>query len=170
MRFPPLDGGGNRGDLIAARGNSSTKRAHALARLARGSAARGLALVEGDEPPLKEFLEALSSAKRLDFAGAKALAQEYFGNREAGGGQFRADRADARGNAMLQAARRAMSRAVRPSRRDYASGRRMPILSRALLTCLAAAVRAQAAVEAMANSRLQAEQLWMAIGQAARGE
>ena len=39
-----------------------------------------------------------------------------------------------------------------------------------LLTCMAAAVRAQAAVDTMANCRLQAEQLWMTIGQAARGE
>ena len=39
-----------------------------------------------------------------------------------------------------------------------------------LVTCLEAAVRAQAAVEAMANCRLQAEQLWMTVGQAARGE
>ena len=39
-----------------------------------------------------------------------------------------------------------------------------------LVTCLEAAVRAHAAVEAMANCRLQAEQLWMTVGQAARGE
>jgi len=39
-----------------------------------------------------------------------------------------------------------------------------------LVTCMEAAVRAQAAVEAMANCRLQAEQLWMTVGQAARGE
>ena len=39
-----------------------------------------------------------------------------------------------------------------------------------LVTCMEAAVRAQAAVEATANCRLQAEQLWMTVGQAARGE
>jgi len=39
-----------------------------------------------------------------------------------------------------------------------------------LMACVLAAVRAHGAVEAMANSRVQAEQLWMAIGRAARGE
>ena len=42
--------------------------------------------------------------------------------------------------------------------------------SAALANLLGAALKAAAAVDAMANSRLQAEQWWMAAGAALRGE
>ena len=87
VRFPPLTPAEVE-EIVVARGNIDKKRAHAIARLARGSAARGLALIEGDEPPLKELLDALHRAKRLDFAGANAIAQEHFGNREQAADNF----------------------------------------------------------------------------------
>ncbi len=168
VRFPPLSPAEVE-EIVVARGNIDPKRAHAIARLARGSAARGLALIDGDEPPLKQLLEALSRAKRLDFAGANALAQEHFGNRE-----------QAVDNFELMA--RLLEEILCLKLIDYdfadSSPENAPLMKAVadsytvdgLVACLAAAVRAHAATEAMANCRLQAEQLWMTVGQAARGE
>lgn len=168
VRFPPLTPAEVE-EIVVARGHLDKKRAHALARLARGSAARGLALIDGDEPPLKELLDALNGAKRMDFAGANALAQEHFGNREAAADNFE-----------LMARMLEEILCAKLLGENLASGppEHAPIMQavaasytvEALITCMAAAVRAQAAVDTMANCRLQAEQLWMTIGQAARGE
>jgi DNA polymerase-3 subunit delta' len=168
VRFPPLTPAEVE-EIVLARGNVDKSRAHAIARLARGSAARGLSLIEGEEPPLDDLLEALSGAKRLDFAGANGLAQQHFGNREQAADNFEliarlleeilcaklleADFATASPDAAAKMKKVAASFSVD-----------------GLVTCLGAAVRAQAAVEAMANCRLQAEQLWMTVRQAARGE
>ena len=168
VRFPPLTPAEVE-QIVVARAGIDQKRAHAIARLARGSAARGLALIEGDEPPLKEILEALGRAKRLDFAGANALAQQHFGNRE-----------QAADNLELMARLLEEVLSLKLLGADFAdSSPEIRAIMKAvadsytvdgLVACLGAAVRAHAAVEAMANCRLQAEQLWMAVGQAARGE
>jgi DNA polymerase III subunit delta' len=168
VRFPPL-GPADIEEIVVARGNLDKKRAHAIARLARGSAARALALIDGDEPPLKELLDALSRAKRLDFAGANALAQEHFGNREQAADNF---------ELIARLLEEILCLKLLSGDFATASPENAPIMQEiaasytveGLLSCLGAAVRAQAAVEAMANCRLQAEQLWMAMGQAARGE
>ena len=39
-------------------------------------------LAQGDEPPVKELIDALGRARALDFAGAQSLAQEFFGARD----------------------------------------------------------------------------------------
>src|ERR1700683_5468914 len=87
VRFPPLTPAEVE-QIVLARGDVDKTRAHAIARLARGSAARALLLIDGDEPPLDELLEALSAAKRLDFAGANGLAQQHYGNREQAADNF----------------------------------------------------------------------------------
>jgi DNA polymerase III subunit delta' len=168
VRFPPLTPAEVE-EIVVARGNLDQKRAHAIARLARGSAARGLTLIDGDEPPLKELLEALSRAKRLDFAGANALAQEHFCNREQAADNF-------------ELIARLLEEILCLKLIDYVFATASPedaaimkalaasYTVEGLVTCLGAAVRARAAVEAMANCRVQAEQLWMTVGQAARGE
>jgi DNA polymerase-3 subunit delta' len=168
VRFPPLTPTEVE-EVVVARGNIDQKRAHAIARLARGSAARGLTLIDGDEPPLKDLLEALNRAKRLDFAGANALAQEHFGNREQAADNF---------ELMARLLEEILSSKLLGDDCATASPDDSAIMKQVaasytvegLVACLGAAVRAQAAVEAMANCRLQAEQLWMMVGQAARGE
>jgi len=156
-------------EIVVARAHLDKKKARAIALLARGSAAGALALIDGDEPPMKELLDALGRAKRMDFPAANAIAQEHFGNREQAADNFElmarlleeilsgkllevgfADTAPAHGALMKQLAD------------SYTV--------EALTTCILASVRAHAAVEAMANCRVQAEQLWMTIGRAARGE
>ncbi len=90
--------------ILAAHGVTDKARASALALLARGSAANAIALADGDEPPMRELLDALGHAKSIDFARAQSLAQEFFANRDAAAGQFRATRKAARRNTMLQTA------------------------------------------------------------------
>ena len=168
VRFPPLSPAEVE-EIVVAQGKVDKKRAHAIARLARGSAARGLALIEGDEPPLKELLEGLSRAKRIDFAGANALAQEHFGNRDEAADNFELMArmleeiicAKLLGDALAEAA---------PEHATIMKDIAASYSVEGLMTCVTAAVRAHEAVEAMANSRVQAEQLWMTIGRAARGE
>jgi DNA polymerase-3 subunit delta' len=168
VRFPPMTPADIE-EIVVARGNLDKKRAHAIARLARGSAARGLALIDGDEPPLNELLQAISRAKRLDFAGANALAQEHFGNREQAADNF---------ELLARLLEELLCLKLTESVFATASPENTAIMKdvaasysvQGLVTCLEAAVRAQAAVEAMANCRLQAEQLWMTVGHAARGE
>ena len=168
VRFPPLTPAEVE-EIIVARGNIDKKRVHAIARLARGSAARGLALIDGDEPPLKELLEALQRAKKLDFAGANAIAQEHFGNREQAADNF---------ELMARLLEEILSSkllgddfaSASPEDAAYYERGRLFLYCRGTGYLLEAAVRAHAAVEAMANCRLQAEQLWMTVGQAARGE
>ena len=81
VRFAPLDVGEIEA-IVSARAGVDAERAAALARLARGSAGRALKLASGDEPPIRELLDALGGARRLDFARAQALAQEFFASRE----------------------------------------------------------------------------------------
>jgi len=168
VRFPPLSPADVE-EIVVARGNIDRKRAHAIARLARGSAARGLALIDGDEPPLQDLLGALNRAKKMDFAGANALAQEHFGNREAAADNF---------ELMARMLEEILCAKLLGERFAAASPETSPIMQEVaasytvdgLITCMGAAIRAQGAVDAMANCRLQAEQLWMTIGRAARGE
>ncbi len=157
------------GKILAARGVTDRGRAESIARLARGSAARALALVGGDEPPLKELLAALGANKPLDFARAQALAQEFFANRDQAGANFEllarlfeeilsykllgADGAPLHGESAASMA---------------ALAERMG--TEGIVSCLGGAIRAAGAIEEMANPRLQAEQWWIAAGQAIRGE
>jgi hypothetical protein len=152
--------------ILAARGVADQGRRAAAARLARGSASRALALAEGDEPPMKEMLDALARARSLDFAGAQELAQRHFQNRDQAAENFEliarlleeilcikllgAGEAPDGGKATTE-----LARSLGPQ---------------AIVACLDAAVHARGAVDAMANPRLQAEQYWMAAARAMRGE
>src|SRR5581483_4750602 len=80
VRFPPL-AAADVAAILAARLGLEPERAQSVARLARGSAAQGLALAEGNAPPTAELMGALERAATIDFAAAQALAQDYFANR-----------------------------------------------------------------------------------------
>ncbi len=145
------------------------ERAKAIAPLARGSLARALALAQGDEPPVRELIEALGRATKLDFAGAQSIAQELFGARDQAVGNFELI---ARlleemlcfkllgTELMAPAPEAAAAMAEIAARSDTAA------LARVATAALAAAM----AVDEMANSRLQAEQFWIGAGEALRGE
>ncbi|HEY6417706.1 MAG TPA: hypothetical protein VIX59_01780 [Candidatus Binataceae bacterium] len=167
VRFAPLAPAAIEAILIT-RG-TEPGRAGAIARLARGSAARALALLAGEEPPVKELLEALARAKSLDFVRAQALAQEMFANRD-----------QARANLELIARLLEEILCYKLLRSELAAvsadtARAMSELANNLTTdaiagCLEAALRASAAIDEMANPRLQAEQWWMTAGRTMRGE
>ncbi len=157
------------GKILAARGVTDPGRAESIARLARGSAARALALVGGAEPPLRELLAALGANQPLDFLRAQALAQEFFANRDQAAANFE----------LLARlfeeilCYKLLGAAAAPLDGETASS--MAALAKRMgtdriVTCLSAAIRAAGAIEEMANPRLQAEQWWMAAGQAIRGE
>ncbi|MGA7871773.1 MAG: hypothetical protein WCA22_12850, partial [Candidatus Binatus sp.] len=154
--------------ILAAHGVADKARASALALLARGSAANAIALADGDEPPMKELLDALSTAKSIDFVRAQSLAQEFFANRDTAAGNFE-----------LLARLLEEILCYKLLRTDFAA---FPAESRskmaslgdsldvdAVVKCIDAAVRAVEAVEAMANPRMQAEHWWTIAGRAMRG-
>ncbi|HVN64418.1 MAG TPA: hypothetical protein VMT58_07255, partial [Candidatus Binataceae bacterium] len=64
--------------ILAAHGVEDADRAAALARLARGSAARAIESISGEEPPMEQLIAALAEAKSLDLVRASAIAQEFF--------------------------------------------------------------------------------------------
>jgi len=153
-------------EILARRGVPETVREGA-ARLARGSAARALALAEGAEPPVKQLLGALGQARGLDFTGIQKIAQEYFQNRDQAADNFeliarlleeilwsKLNGPDASGDGE--------SKAIA----DLAGSMALD----AVVKCLEGAVKARTAVDAMANPRLQAEQYWMMTAQALRSE
>lgn len=155
--------------VLESRVKVEPERAKAIAPLARGSLARALALAQGEEPPVKELIDALGRAAKLDFAGAQSIAQELFGARDQAVGNFELI---ARlleemlcfkllgTELMVPAPEAAAAMAEIAERSDAAA------LARVAVTALAAAM----AVDEMANSRLQAEQFWIGAGQALRGE
>jgi DNA polymerase III subunit delta' len=168
VRFGPLSGAEIAGVLVA-RAKLEPERAAAIAPLARGSLARALALAQGNEPPVKELIDALGRAKTLDFAGAQSLAQDFFGARDQAAENFELI---ARlleemlcfkllGSALIAPAPEAAAAMAEMTAASDASA-----LARVADSALAAAM----AVEEMANSRLQAEQFWLGAGRALRGE
>ncbi len=168
VRFPALSVTDIEAILIA-HGITDKARAGALARLARGSAKRALALASGVEPPVKELLDALSTAKSIDFAKASALAQEFFGNRDEAAENFELLARlleDVLCYKLLKSEFGAISPESAKKMKELADG----IEVDAVVKCIDAAVRAAQAVDEMANSRLQAENWWTLAGQAMRGE
>ncbi len=155
--------------ILVARGIEDKARAGALARLARGSAARAIALASGEEPPMKELLAALSAAKSLDFARAQALAQEFFANRDTAADNFEL-LARLLEEILCYKLLKAEFVAFPPESANAMKKLADSIAVDAVVKCIDAAVRATEAVEAMANPRLQAENWWTLAGQAIRGE
>lgn len=169
VRFAPLDTAEieailkSRKELAELDGESIA----AHARLARGSAGRALKLAGGAEPPLRDLSAALLEARRLEFAGAQALAQRFFSNREQAAENFELI---AR---MLEEILCSKLSVAQPQADVTEVAGTMTTIAEgfsldALLASLEGAVRAGAAVDAMANPRLQAEQWWMAVGKALR--
>lgn len=144
-------------------------RARTIARLARGSAARALALIDADEPPVKELTDALKTLDKMDFAAAVALAQDYFANREQAAENFELIARlleEILCYKLLRAEFTAPSQEVAAVMSEL--GDRLTV--EAIAKILGDAVKAAAAVEAMANPRLQAENWWMDAAQAARSQ
>ncbi len=169
VRFGPLSpvdleailqahAGAERGDAVAA------------ARLARGSAARALGLAQkGEAPPAGALLLALKGAGGLDFASIGALVQEHFANRDEAADNFELIARlleEILVYKLLGTDFLAASSETAAIMRELAAS----LSVQALVESIGAAARAQAAVEAMANPRLQAEQLWISLGQTARDE
>jgi DNA polymerase-3 subunit delta' len=167
VRFAPL-ATAEVAALLAARAGLDTERATALARLARGSIRRALDLVQGDEPPVRELTAALAQTAPIDFARAQSLAQEFFATRD-----------QATANFELIARILEEMLCFKLLRTDFVSSgpeasRMLTQLSERLEVAAIAelvdrALKAHAAIDAMANSRLQAEQWWMAAGTALSG-
>ncbi|MGH7815170.1 MAG: ATP-binding protein [Candidatus Binataceae bacterium] len=149
--------------ILAARGVADPVRAGAIARLARGSAARAIALIGGGEPPMAELIAALADAKSIDFARASAIAQEFFATRDAAAANFELLARVLEEIVCYKLIGTGLAAA--PPRTEKAMA---AIASRAdapaIAECAAAAVSAIEAVEAMANPRLQAEKFWTIAG------
>jgi DNA polymerase-3 subunit delta' len=168
VRFAPLEAP-ELAQLLSARAGISLERAGALARIARGSVRRALELVEGTEPPAGELLSALSQARTLDFARAQTLAQQFFSAREQAADNF---------ELIARLLEEMLCSKLLRTTPDGSGPQTIKIMTQlsdqigvaALTDLLDQALRAREAIEAMANSRLQAEQWWMAAGAAFRGE
>jgi DNA polymerase III subunit delta' len=156
---------------LAAHGVIDKARANAIALLARGSAANAIALAEGDEPPMKELIDALSHGKSIDFARAQSLAQEFFANRDAASGNFELL---ARLLEEILCYKLLTSEtkfvAFPPETRSKLVSLADSLTVDAVVKCIDAAVRASAAVGENANPRMQAENWWTIAGHAMRGE
>ena len=168
VRFAPLQVSDIEA-IIRARAGLEGERAAAMARLARGSAGRALELAGGAEPPIRELLSALGAARRLDFAQAQAMAQEFFANREQAAENFELIARVLEEILCLKLLRTrpaAASPEVAETMEQMAENFGLDML----LKGLEGAIKAGAAIEAMANPRLQAEQWWMAVGEALRSQ
>ena len=91
--------------MLELRAKVEPAQAKAIAPLARGSLARALALAQGEEPPVRELIDALGRAPQTRFRRRAEYRAGIVRRTRSGGGKFRANRAVDRGNAMLQAAR-----------------------------------------------------------------
>jgi DNA polymerase-3 subunit delta' len=168
VRFGPLSVAEIAGVLVS-HAKLEAERANAIAPLARGSISRALALAQGEEPPVKELIDALGRAKTLDFAGAQSLAQDFFGARDQAVENFELI---ARLLEEMLCFKLLGSELIAPAPEaaaamaEIAACSDAAALAQVAVTALAAAV----AVDEMANSRLQAEQFWIGAGRALRGE
>ncbi|HUY27744.1 MAG TPA: hypothetical protein VMV27_10025 [Candidatus Binataceae bacterium] len=152
--------------ILAARAGSDAGKRAAAARLARGSAARAIALIEGDAPPMKELLAALARARSLDFAGAQEITQGLFRSRDEAAANFELL---AR---MLEEilSLKLLGAGDEPHDEETIVIRKLAdaLELGAIVECMGAAVKARGAVDAMANPRMQAEQFWMTAARAIR--
>jgi DNA polymerase-3 subunit delta' len=168
VRFAPLETS-ELAKLLSARAGIPAECAGALARIARGSVSRALELAEGTEPPAGELLSALSQARTLDFARAQTLAQQFFGARDQAADNF---------ELIARMLEEMLCSKLLRTTPDGSGPQTVKVMTQlcdqigvaALTDLLDRALRAREAIEAMANSRLQAEQWWMAAGAAFRGE
>jgi DNA polymerase III subunit delta' len=155
--------------ILVARTGADRKQAGAVARLARGSAARAIALMEGDAPPVKELLGALGEARKFDFTRAWALAQEHFASREQALENFELI-ARLLEEILCYKLLGSELPADAPEIAALMGKLETSFTTATLTRAIGAATGAHGAVEAMANPRTQAEQFWMSVAEAARGE
>ena len=168
VRFGPLDSAEIASVLIA-REALTAERAGALARLARGSLARALALADGAEPPIGELLKALGRARTIDFAEAQSIAQQYFSVRAEAADNFELIARvleEMLCFRLLGAELNAPSAEAARIMAEFAQAADPAILAQ----LMSRALEARSAIDAMATSRLQAETWWMDAGAAFRGE
>jgi hypothetical protein len=156
-------------EIVAARAGLDAERVAALARLARGSAGRALRLAGGAEPPIRELLEALGEARRPDFARAQSLAQEFFASRDQAAENFELIARMLEEILCLKLLRTPPAAAA-PEVAQTMTRMAESFDLDALLASLKGAIEAGAAIDAMANPRLQAEQWWMTVGGALRSQ
>jgi DNA polymerase-3 subunit delta' len=155
--------------ILASRGVDNQARASAIALMARGSAANAIALADGNEPPMKELLDALSHAKSIDFARAQSLAQEFFSTRDAASGNFEL-LARLLEEILCYKLLQTDFVAFPPEARSRLVSLADSMAVEAIAKCIEAAVRASLAVGENANPRMQAENWWTIAGHAMRGE
>ena len=164
VRFGPLEVSDIEA-IVGARAGLDAARAAALARLARGSAGRALKLAGGAEPPIRELLSALGGARSLGFAQAQALAQEFFASRDQATENFELI-ARVLEEILCLKLLRTPPAAAAPEVAETMTRLAESFAIDALLVTLKGAVEASAAIDEMANPRLQAEQWWMTVGAA----
>ena len=153
--------------VLADRGDIDATQAGAISRLARGSVGRAIELAQGAEPPLKPILEALARVESLDLTQTQALAQEFFGNREQAASNFELIARlleEILCNKLLPTASVAGANEFGGLMKKVGDSMRVEALAMAMRS----AVRGHKAVDEMANSRLQGEQFWISVTQAAK--
>jgi DNA polymerase-3 subunit delta' len=168
IRFGPLSAAEIAG-VLASSAKLEPERAKAIAPLARGSMSRALALAQGEEPPVKELIDALGRAKAIDFAGAQSIAQDLFGARDQAVENFELI---ARLLEEMLCFKLLGSELIAPAPEAAAAMAEIAARSdaAALAQIASNALAAATAIDEMANSRLQAEQFWIGAGRALRGE
>ena len=164
VRFGPLTVAEIAGPLES-RAHLAAERANGLARLARGSLARALAMSDGAEPPIKQLVEALSRAKTFDFAAAQRIAQDFFGGRDEAADNFELIARILEEMLCFRLLHEELN-APSPETARTMTELAQKLSPATLAELIGTALKAAASVEAMANSRLQAEQWWMATGAA----
>jgi DNA polymerase-3 subunit delta' len=161
--FPTLSAA-DLASLLMRKAGVEQERADALARLARGSASRALAMAGEEEPPARELLDALKQAATMDFMQVRRLAERLFATREQAAENFEL-------MARLLQDVLALKLGVQAAGPQTATAAHLAELVEGLslesiLVMLELALRAAKAVDEMANPRLQAEGLWLAAGEA----
>jgi DNA polymerase-3 subunit delta' len=167
VRFGPLGTAEIEG-VLRFRKAIPQEKAAAIARLARGSLARAFALAEGADPPITELLKALADAANIDFVQANALAQRFFSTRGEAADNFELI---ARMLEEMLCCKLLQAELNAPSPE---AARMMTQFARTVDTATFAALLervlgAHAAIDEIANPRLQAENWWLTAGAALRG-
>lgn len=168
VRFRPLTVGEVE-RVLTGRSDLEPARAAVLARLARASVGRALDMADEAEPQAGAMLAALKDVRRIDFARAHELAQRFFAEREQAAANFELV-------ARLLEEMLCFRMLGAKFTTEYAElAQTLAELAETMdagviIRCLEATLSAVRAVDAMANSRLQGERWWMAMGEAARGE
>ncbi len=154
--------------ILKARAMLSEEKAGAIARLARGSVARALALAAGAEPPISELVRALDGAATMDFVQAHSLSQQFFSSRDEAADNFELIARILEEMLCFKL----LGAAMNPPTPEVAAI--MMHFARSVDTetigiLFQRTLEAHTAVNEMANPRLQAENWWMTVASVLRG-